>query len=161
MIGTKTSTYQRGKGSDRASPAAWCWYSGGNNPADIPGCSNLHTEITQPHFQGLCCVTMLYAHQTVISLHEDIHTYMCLSLQYSRKSMLGSQTYKFTHMAELIRIINWLYYISVCKLTHGDEEWMELCGFLLRLVAAQRYSERLAAVCRKWEICRRVLKIKT
>lgn len=52
--------------------------------------------------------------------------------------------------------------VSVCAMTYGDEERMELCGFLRRLVAAQRYSECLAAVCRKRENPdHHVLKIKT
>lgn len=40
-------------------------------------------------------------------------------------------------------------HVCVCAVTYGDEEWMKLCGSLRRLVAAQRHSERLAAVCRK------------
>ena len=44
-----------------------------------------------------------------------------------------------------------LHYMSVCAMTYGDEERMKLSGFLRRLVAAQRYSECLAAVCRRRE----------
>lgn len=45
-------------------------------------------------------------------------------------------------LIELIRIV-------VCIITYGDEERMELRGFRWRLVAAQRHSECLAAVCRE------------
>lgn len=65
-------------------------------------------------------------------------------------------TVRFTHLVECIRILMcvcvWLcYVVSACAMTYGDEERMELCGFLRRLVAAQRYSECLAAVCRERE----------
>lgn len=36
----------KGRGSDRASPAACSWHNGGRSPADTPGRSSLYTEIT-------------------------------------------------------------------------------------------------------------------
>lgn len=49
-------------------------------------------------------------------------------------------------------------------MTYGNEERMELGGFLWRCITAQRHPELLAAVCRKLKknhICLRVLEIKT
>lgn len=72
VISTEVSSYLRRRGNNRSSPAAWCWYSGGNNPADTPGCNNLHTKITQR--QGVCCTNMWH-----ISVSLRIHTLICNS----------------------------------------------------------------------------------
>lgn len=70
--------------------------------------------------------------------------------------MFGRQANKLIHTRTLEFISRilcvWLYHIPVCTLTYGDEERVELCSFVLRQVAAQRHSERLAAVCTKTEI---------
>lgn len=52
-----SSAHLKGRGSDRASPAACCWHNGGRSPADTPGRSNLHTEITHSPALGATTTT--------------------------------------------------------------------------------------------------------
>lgn len=52
-----SSAHLKWRGSDRASPAACCWHNGGRSPADTPGRSNLHTEITRGCALGATATT--------------------------------------------------------------------------------------------------------
>lgn len=92
--------------------------------------------------------------EEALQIHQDVVTYMqkqhgkC-SPGYLISCVGDTASFGCELLHVRVRGLIELILIVVCIVTYGDEERMERCGFRWRLVAAQRHSECLAAVCRE------------